>query len=358
MILILFLTCIYVSYTDLRYKKVRNLCTFGLIIIGTVSQLLFLSYGEITTDRFIELFFGGFITVYLMHFASIWSPGDSKLFWGILMMSPPSLFSEAATTHSPILALVINIFVPYFFYTTIYLLIKSSTQQKRVTFHKIQNLLKPKKALQHLFDCTCFMGFGSLVFMFFDKIGYHNGFLKIIILLSFFSIFSKLTQIYRLDRFKRYLLFSLSLVLLFVTATRSLKMLVLLFVLLFIKLFFRLVTRELGSHLFIKQVDLFSLQEGMISAERIIKEEKENGKIIYSSKPAIFAQPLKEEVLLDVTVLSTQKIEQLQQLALAGVFCPPGNKIKIQQETVFAPIISLGAVMTIIFKGPFYQAFS
>lgn len=356
-ILILLLSCLYVSYTDIRYKKIGNLYTFGLIFIGTVSQFIFLLQDKITISRFLELFLGGFIIAYLMHLLSIWSAGDSKLFWGILMMSPPSLFSGTVVIQSPILVLLINVFAPYFFYMTAYLILKSSTQQKSAALRQIQKLFRPKKISQYLFDCSCFIGFGYLVSMSFQKIGYRNYFLKIVILLSFFLIFDKFIRKYSLERFQRYILSPLSLILIFV-ATPPLKLILsLLFVFLFIKLFLRAIVVELGRYLFVRRVNLFELQEGMIPAEKIIIEKIEGGER-YIIEKAMFSNPLEKDVLLDVGIgaLSKQKIEELQQLAQDGILRPPDNKIKIQQETIFAPIIALGAIITIIFEGPFYQS--
>ena len=51
------LFCGYASYTDLKMQKIRNVCSLGLLYVGTLSQLMAWYLGTTTPLYILGLFF-------------------------------------------------------------------------------------------------------------------------------------------------------------------------------------------------------------------------------------------------------------------------------------------------------------
>ena len=88
--------CLHATYTDLKYRKIRNLCSFGLIYAGFMAQILFLIQGKITLFTMGSICFGGSLIALFLYWLNILAPGDAKLLLGIFLALPPSLFQDAA----------------------------------------------------------------------------------------------------------------------------------------------------------------------------------------------------------------------------------------------------------------------
>lgn len=360
MLLILVIGCLYASYTDIKYKKINNICTFGLICMGTLLQLLLLLQGETTLHQFLERLLGGFIVAILMYFTSIWGAGDSKLLWGILVMLPPSVFPKVNTVQSPVLTVIVNIFVPYFLYLMVLLMLKSPIKQKLTVLSEVIEELKPKEIFFSLYDSFYLVGVGALIFMFFNQIGLQGqlsktGILLLVIVLS--QCFKK----NNFEKLKRFVLSPMSIVIMFIHAPPWHFTVILFSFLLFFRFFFRPFVHGLGDGIFVTELNIFDLQESMIPVERICLTKMEDGKIKCQVVPTtLFSSSLGEldgEILFDVErkSLSKKKITRLKEFASRGWFQPINNKIKIQQQTSFAPVIYFGTILTIICKGTFYQ---
>ena len=86
--------CGYASYTDLKTQKIRNFCSLGLLYVGTLSQLMAWYLGTTTSLYILGLFLGGGLIAFGLYWFGIFSPGDSKLFWGLCLIFPLSLFRD------------------------------------------------------------------------------------------------------------------------------------------------------------------------------------------------------------------------------------------------------------------------
>jgi Flp pilus assembly protein protease CpaA len=83
LIAIALLFCSYASYTDLKYGKVPNICSFGLIYAGTVAQVMFIFEGSTSVGYSSSVvILSGFIA-FAFYWFGIMAPGDAKLFWGV-----------------------------------------------------------------------------------------------------------------------------------------------------------------------------------------------------------------------------------------------------------------------------------
>lgn len=123
-------------------------------------------------------------------------------------------------------------------------------------------------------------------------------------------------------------------------------------------LFLRLYIDNLDSMVLDKEIDIADLEEGMVSAEQIVKENR-GGEVAYQKMGFSLPNVLNENVVLNTLsrALSKEKIAELKQLAQDGCFQEFENKIKIQQSLCFAPIILLGVVLTVLCQGPFFLVF-
>lgn len=356
---LLLIYCLYISYVDIRYKVIKNRYTFGMMILGMLNQIVFLIFGMITLHQFISIFLIGGAISYLLYFLSVWGAGDSKFFWALLMFLPPLLFGRLSANQSLIFAVLANIFAPYFFFVSIYLILKSSREQKLKAAREIRKELTGTRIVGTVFKYLCFIGLSYLISSLLGLLGVKYFYLKILIILLFFPVFDKAVQRYNLKKARVYILSPLLVVAIF--AIPSVKFLVsCLLIIMFVKLFLGFVILGMGDSFFVRDVSIFDLQEGMIPAERIAIEKTEDGRVSYRKEGRIrFANPFRDGVLLDVGIhaLSEDKVKELKQLARDGNLEGMGNEIKIQEPMVFAPIISLGVLLTVIFGGPFYQWF-
>ena len=87
--------CGYASWTDLKTQKIRNICSLGLLYAGTLSQLMAWYLGNTTTPlSILGLFVGSGVIAFGFYWFGIFSPGDSKLFWGTVPDFPALAFQK------------------------------------------------------------------------------------------------------------------------------------------------------------------------------------------------------------------------------------------------------------------------
>lgn len=81
-----------------------------------------------------------------------------------------------------------------------------------------------------------------------------------------------------------------------------------------------------------------------------------DGSIRHEKQQVAFSSGQAENVLIspDPAGLSAETIAQLQHLAKEGAFAAFENQINIHPSIHFAPVISVGALLTILCQGPFY----
>ncbi len=129
--------CGYASYTDLKTQKIYNFCSFGLLYGGTLSQLMAWYLGITTPLYILGLFFGSGLISFALYWFGIFSPGDSKLFWGVCLIFPLSLFRDLnGILNFPPLILVLNIIIPYSVAVLAYLLFRFVLRQKNQKNHR------------------------------------------------------------------------------------------------------------------------------------------------------------------------------------------------------------------------------
>ena len=356
--------CGYASYTDLKTQRIRNLCSLGLLYVGTLSQLMACYLGATTLPYVLGLFFGSGLIAFAFYWFGIFSPGDAKLFWGLCLIFPLSLFKSLSGTLSfTPLVLALNIIVPYSIGVLGFLLFKFISMRNKLELLRyfVRSNFQKATLLETLFSLLLFIGIGSALTYLLQRVGWEpDPFLRLVFVLVAFTLIQKLlsllpkTPVY-------YAAIGLAGLWLALQAAPSVPVFLssfALFLALYFLVFFvaKQLVLSLASVVLDSLVDVNRLQAGMIPAEQIVRVEQPNHSIRYEKRLVEFSSGLGENVVIspDPAGLTVEEVAQLQHLAAAGAFAEFGNQIKIQPAVRFAPIISIGVLLTILCQGPFY----
>ena len=356
--------CGYASYTDLKTQKIRNICSLGLLYAGTLSQLMAWYIGSTTPLYILGLFFGSGLIAFAFYWFGIFSPGDSKLFWGLCLIFPLSLFRSLSGALSfPPLILALNIIIPYTVGILGYLLFKFVLMENKLDLLRyfFKSNFQKATLFEKFFSLLLFIGIGSALTYLLQRFGWEpNRFLRLVLVLITFTLLQKLlsplpkTPVY-------YVVIAFVCVWLAVQTTPS--------VLVFLSSFAFLLGSYLVVFVIAKQlvlnlasvtldnaVDVSGLQVGMIPAEQIVKVAEPDGIFHYEKRQVAFSSGQDNNVVIspDPAGLTAEEIAHLQHLAAEGAFAEFGNQINVQPSIRFAPVISIGALLTILCQGPFY----
>ena len=366
LILLTLVFCGYASYTDLKTQKIRNICSLGLLYAGTLSHMLagYLGKPPASLLYLLGLFLGSGGIAFALYWFGIFSPGDSKLFWGLCLILPSSLFRTLSGVLSfPPLTLALNIIVPYSIGMLGYLLLRFLLMRNKVAFVRgvVRANFQKAALLEKLFNLMFFIGIASGVTYLLQRFGWEpDAFLRLVLVIAVFTVVQKVlspvpkTPVY-------YTLIGFVCLWIAVQATPSLPMFLSSFAF-FLGLY--LVIFVIAKQLILtvanatldNAVDVNGLQVGMIPAEQIVQVAAPDGSIRYEKQQVAFSSGQAENVLIspDPAGLSAETIAQLQHLAKEGAFAAFENQINIQPSIRFAPVISVGALLTILCQGPFY----
>ena len=356
--------CAYASYTDLKTQKIRNFCSLGLLYVGTLSQLMAWYLGTTTPLYILGLFFGSGLIAFAFYWFGIFSPGDSKLFWGLCLIFPLSLFRNLSGALSfPPLILALNIIVPYSIGLLGYLLYKFVLMGNKLEIFRyfFKSNFQKSVLLEKFFGLLLFIGIGSALTYLLQRVGWEpDRFLHLVFVLVVFMLIQKLlsplpkTPVY-------YAVISFVCVWLAVQTTPSVPVFLAgfaFFLGLYLVVF--IIAKELvlslASVTLDNAVDVNGLQVGMIPAEQIVRVEQPDGTVRYEKKQVGFSSGQDDSIVIspDPSGLTPEDIAQLRDLAAAGALAEFGNRINVQPSIRFAPVISIGAVLTVLCQGPFY----
>ena len=356
--------CGYASYTDLKTQKIYNFCSLGLLYGGTLSQLMAWYLGTTTPLYILALFFGSGLIAFAFYWFGIFSPGDSKLFWGLCLIFPLSLFRNLSGSLSfPPLILTLNIIIPYSVGMFGYLLFKFVLMPNKLTLLStfLMSNFQKSALLEKLFNLLFFIGIGTALTFLFELIGWQpDQFLRLVLVLGAFALVQKLlspvpkTPVY-------YAIIGFTCVWLSVQSAPSVPAFLsgfAFFLGLYLVVFViaKQLVLGLASITFDNAVDVNGLQVGMIPAEQIIRVPQPDGSVRYERKQVGFSSGWDDNVIVspDPAGLDAEDIAQLQHLAARGALVEFENQIRIQPSIRFAPVISIGALITVICQGPFY----
>ena len=364
LIFLALLFCGYASYTDLKTQKIRNFCSLGLLYVGTLSQLMAWYLGATTPLYLLGLFFGSGIIAFAFYWFGIFSPGDAKLFWGLCLIFPVSLFrSLSGTLGFAPLVLALNIVVPYSIAVLGYLLFKFVSMENKLELlrHFVRSNFQKAKVIESLFSLILFIGVGAALMSLLRRIGWEpDPFLHLVFVLVAFTMVQKLlsllpkTPVY-------YAVIGFACLYLAIQAAPSVPVFLSSFAF-FLALYFLVffVAKQLilsvASVMLDSTVEVSRLQPGMVPAEQILRVEQPDGSIGYEKRRVEFSRGRGENVVIspDPAGLTAEEVDRLQHLMGSGAFAEFGNQIKVQPAIRFAPIITVGVLLTILCQGPFY----
>jgi len=349
-IAIVLLCCLYVSYTDTRFRKIGNLYTYGLVAFGLICQGIFVYLGITIIPQVLWLFLGGLTIAFLMYYLGIWSPGDSKLFWGVSVALPSTLYSWGLWRYPPFI-IAVNTFVPYFLVMMFYILVKTTLRQK---VQVLRATLAPKFLLRFILSLVSFTGVSAIINLLLPfNLDYFSA---IILFIALFSLFDRFVA----KEKQLYFLLPFSVVSVFLALNNPRYFLIMMAITTSLFLALRFFVASLGDYLFVQEVDVCDLKKGTVPANIIVRDREGNYRaqdIPFTSFVSIVSRPKDAEVIMGITPegLSEEKVAELKELAEEGHFTAFGSKVKIQQAIPFAPIILFGVVLTIICRGVFVE---
>jgi Flp pilus assembly protein protease CpaA len=343
-------TCLYVSYTDTRFRKIGNRYTYGLVAFGLFGQGVLVSQGITTVLQVTWLLLGGLATAFLLYYLGIWSPGDAKLFWGVSVALPPTLYSFGPWRYPPFI-IAVNTFVPYFLVMAIYILFKTTLQQK---LQVLRATFTPTFLLRFTLSLVSFTGVSAILNLLLPfNLNYFSAIILFVLLFSLFDRFvEKEKQLYFLLPFA---------VVSGILALNDLQFyLIIIGVTALLFLILRFFVASLGDYLFVREASVQDLKAGVVPANLIVRDREgtyRTQEIAFTSFISIASRPRDAEVVMDITPegLSEEKVSELQALAREGHLAAFDNKVKIQKAMPFAPIILLGVVLTIVSRGVFVE---
>ena len=363
LIILTFIFCGYACYTDLKIQKIRNICSFGLLYAGILSQLMAWFLGTTTPLYIFGLFFGSGIAAFAFYWFGIFSPGDSKLFWGLCMILPPPLFNLlSGIVRFPPLTLALNIIIPYTIGVLCYLIFKFFLTSDKLKFLRKSLMvnLQKEKLLKQIFNLLLLVGIGSTMTYISNLLEWEiNRPLQIGVVLTTFMLAQiLLSNIPKSPTYYTIIGFACIWISLKTSATivgfiYSFTFFLGLYFVVFV------ITKQLVLRLAMtleRNIDIENLKIGMIPAEQIVKTTHQDGVVCYEKQQVTFSSGITDNIVISPSAigLSKEEIAKLHKLVKQGVFTHFENKIKIQPDICFAPVISIGALLTILCQGPFY----
>ena len=357
--------CGYASYTDLKTQKIRNICSLGLLYAGMLSQLMAWYLGNPTTPIYIfGLFFGSGLIAFAFYWFGIFSPGDSKFFWGLCLIFPLSLFRNLSGSLSfPPLILALNIVIPYSVGLLAYLLFKFVLMPNKLALLRsfVMSNFQRAALLEKFFNLLLFIGIATALISLLELLGWQpDRFVSLVLVFVVFVLVQRLlslvpkTPVY-------YAVVGFACVWISVRSTPSVPAFLLGFAFFFgLYLVVFVVAKQLvlglASIALDSTIDVKGLRVGMIPAEQIVRVTQPDGSVRYEKKQVAFSTGQGDNIIIspDPAGLDAEEIAHLQHLAATGALAEFENQIKIQPSIRFAPVISFGALLTVLCQGPFY----
>jgi len=354
--------CLWATYTDMRTGKIKNACSIGLLYAGVMSQVMFLLLEKTIISTSLSVFIIGGIIAFGSYWLGILAPGDAKLYWGIVMILPPSVWGRnLSAIPNPALIIFVNMFSVYLVYSLIHTGIKYFTLHKTFALPSAlpakefvrqlpENLLSLLRFLALLL-CVEFFAFHSRSpFTFFH--------LMLAILFSY--ALDRVTKKFQIKAYITYPVLFIPVAVIFVLQPILIQVYWKKFLL--FAAIYRLVLPVMSAYMLNWDMSCLStfvpieqLQPGMIPAEKIIGTEAEDG-TTYKKEPAVVSESFNKNVLVSPTPegLSDESVQELRELAKSGSFEAFGGALAIQHSVHFAPIILMGTLLTILCGGVFY----
>ena len=354
--------CGYASWTDIKTHKIPNLCSMCLIYAGTLGQLMACFLGLTTSLNIVILFVisGGF-AVGLYTFG-VFSPGDSKFFWGLCLILPSWWFGpiQEMLMFLPV-ALVLNIIIPYTMVAVGYLIVKLVRVRgtRTMLIRLLKSSLNRDSVLEKLYGLLQFILIGAGLTYLFERVGWQaDRMVQLVLTLTIFAGVQKvLGPLLKTPTAVVIVLFGSGWLMFKNAPTLGLLLGGIAILLVFYLLIFvvaKQLVLQLASAAFDRVIEVSDLQVGMILSEHIVRKEGEDGQVYYEKQMDRSERHGAKLITTDPVGLSPETISALQGLVEQNSFAHFDNKIRIQPAIRFAPVIAFGGLLTVLCKGPFH----
>lgn len=332
---------LYTSYTDVRERKIRNVCTYGLLALGVGLRLGFWALGATSLELTAEVLAAGLAVAAFLYVQGVWSAGDAKLYWGMVVTLPPSLLKESRllSLDGPVAAVAVN---AWLLEGLVLLVLLVFRRPQRSTGRNGSRFLRKGGWL-----ATQLAGLLGLV------LGVHLltwktpfVFAELLVLILVFSLLAE-----RYLSWQQQLVFVLpgGAMLLYVGLASSARLQVLLLwgLAWAILLGYWLLRYRFGRG-FITAVAIAELRPGMVPTQAVgpaASPEKQHPRYVLSATAGVAA-------LCDPQrPLDQQQIDNLQGLSRQGRLKNLEDRLEVEQDLAFAPLLLAGVVVTVLLRG-------
>jgi len=354
--------CIWATYTDVRTGKIKNACSIGLLYAGVIAQLMLLLLEQTTISTSLSVFIMGGAIAFGTYWLGILAPGDAKLYWGIVMILPPSVWGRNfSSIPHPALIILVNMFIVYLVYNIVHTAIKYFTLHK--TF-ALPRAFLVKEVIQqlpvNLLSLLRFLAILLCVESFAYQSKSRFTFFHLVLAIIFYYALERATEKFRIKAYISYPVYFVPVAVILTLNPILLQAYWKKFLL--FAVVYRLILPIISTYMLNLDMSCLStlvpiehLQPGMIPAEKIIGTETDEG-ISYRKEPAVVSAAFDKNVLVSPAPegLSDESVQALKELAKSGSFEAFGGTLAIQHSVHFAPIILIGTLVTILCGGVFY----
>ena len=354
--------CSYACYTDVRTHKIPNLCSMCLIYAGTLGQLIAWFLGLTTPLNIAILFVVSSVIAIGFYTFGVFSPGDSKFFWGLCLILPSWWFGPIQEMLMfPPIVLALNIIIPYTMVAVGYLIVKLTRFRGTgaVLIQLAKSALDRDSVLEKLYGLLQFILIGAGLGYILDRFGWQvDRAMQLVLVLAIFASIQKvLGRLLKMPTAVVIVLCSSSWLMFKNAPTLGLLLGGIAFFFVFYLLIFvvaKQLVLQLASVAFDRVIKVSDLQVGMILSEHIVKMEQEDGRVHYEKQMDRNERQGAELITTDPVGLSAETIDELKSLVKENAFAHFDNKIRIQPAIRFAPVIAFGGLLTVLCKGPFH----
>jgi len=263
-----------------------------LIYAGTLGQLMAWFLGLTTPLNMAILFVVSGVIAIGFYTFGVFSPGDSKFFWGLCLILPSWWFGPIQEMLMfPPIVLALNIIIPYTMAAVGYLIVKLTRVRGTggVLFQLAKSALDRDSVLEKLYGLLQFILIGAGLTYLFEKVGWQlDRMMQLLLVLAIFAGVQKvLGSLLKTPTAVVIVLFGSSWLMFKNAPTLGLLLGGITFFLMFYLLIFvvaKQLVLQLASAAFDRIIEVAHLQVGMILSDNIVKKEGEDGRVHYEKQ--------------------------------------------------------------------------
>lgn len=338
---------IITTYTDFKEGKIKNKHIVMALAYSFIVYiiLIFLNISTIRIGYFIELLIMWALTLvtgFIIWHVGLWTAGDAKLFFAFTTLIPLSVFKHGHIPYFDSTNILVNTFVPAFFFLFFLLMFKTNLKQK-IFF--LKKSLQPKE----IFGLTIFLfAFTWIIKIMFKTANLPMNYFITIFLL--FLIMVLLEKVIFISLFKIVIVISIFRMI-FDYSIYSLDFIKGFVLILALFIFLRFFIIRMSFYSLTKEIDIGLLKKGMVPAESVYIEKgkyKKQDLMFFSLCTFLQEKVKKKNYLFSPTdPLSEKNVKKLKKLEKKLGF----EHLRIQQTVPFAPFLFFGVLLTLLAQG-------